>query len=229
MIPFRHRSDELSTEGDCVLWGHRVIVPARCRRQVLAELHEGHLGCAKMKQLARRHVWWPGLDAELEGQARDCAACREKSVSPPRATLHPWEPAGGPWERLHVDFGYYQGTNLLIVYDSFSKWIDCVPMRTITSERTVEVLRTLFSVHGLPRQMVSDNGRQFVSEEMTTFLRDNGVRPIRVAPFHASSNGAAERAVQTVKNGLRSSASEGGLCSADCRASYSVTGLLPTA
>ena len=57
LIPFRHRSDELSTEGDCVLWGHRVFVPARYRRQVLTELHEGHLGCAKMKQLARRNVW----------------------------------------------------------------------------------------------------------------------------------------------------------------------------
>ena len=82
-------------------------------------VHKGHLGSSKMKNLARRYVWWPGLDAQLEGLARDCADRAEKRSAPPRGELHPWEPAGGPWERLHVDYaGPFRGNTFLIVCDS---------------------------------------------------------------------------------------------------------------
>ena len=42
-----------------------------------------------------------------------------------------------------------------------------------------------------------DNGPQFVSEELESFLRRNGVRHIHTSPYHPASNGAAERLVQT--------------------------------
>ncbi|XP_043213609.1 uncharacterized protein K02A2.6-like [Amphibalanus amphitrite] len=209
--PFHLRQDELSTEGDCVLWGGRLVVPTKLRNRVLQEIHSGHMGSSKMKQLARRHVWWPGLDRELENLASSCSACTEKRAAPPKSTLHPWEQTSGPWERIHVDFaGPFQGTMLLIVSDSFSKWIEVTAMKSTTAERTVEELRKLFAGHGLPIQIVTDNGTQFTSEEFATFTKKNGIRHIRVAPFHPSSNGAAEKAVQTVKNGLRANQGEGG-------------------
>ena len=208
---YQQKKDELSTEGDCLIWGGRLLVPMKLRKKVLQEVHTGHMGSNKMKQLARRYVWWPGLDSELEDLARGCSACVEKRSAPPRSTLHPWEPTSGPWERVHVDFaGPFQGTMILIVVDSYSKWIEAVTMKTTTAGRTVEELRKMFAGYGLPLQIVSDNGTQFTSEEFATFVRMNGIRHIRVAPFHPQSNGAAEKAVQTVKNGLRANQNEGG-------------------
>ena len=41
--------------------GHTcVVVPATLKDKVLEELHGGHIGVAKMKALARGHVWWIG-------------------------------------------------------------------------------------------------------------------------------------------------------------------------
>lgn len=61
----------------------------------------------------------------------------------------------------------------------------------------------MFTTHGLPDVVVSDNGPTFVSEEYKIFLRRNGIRQILVPPYHPASNGAAERAVQTIKQKLK--------------------------
>ena len=52
----------------------------------------------------------------------------------------------------------------------------------------------------MPVHCVSDNGPQFRSEEFTLFLKMNGVKHVRVAPYHAASNGLAERMFQSFKN-----------------------------
>ena len=151
---FKHRQNELSTDGDCLLWGGRVVVPPKLRNRVLQELHAGHLRSGKMRQLARRYVWWPGLDTELS-LARDCGSCVEKRAAPPKASLHPWEYTQGPWERVHIDFaGPFQDRMFLVAHDSYSKWIEVIPMRVVSAERTVDELRSLFARLGLPKQVV---------------------------------------------------------------------------
>ena len=49
---------------------------------------------------------------------------------------------------------------------------------------------------------MSDNGPQFAALEFQKFCQKNGIRQARVAPYHSSSNGLAERAVRVVKEGL---------------------------
>ena len=61
--------------------------------------------------------------------------------------------------------------------------------------------------YGLPKQIVSD-GPPFQSAEYEEFLRQNGIQRILVSPYHPSSNGLAERFVQTFKHSLDSSASD---------------------
>ena len=58
-------------------------------------------------------------------------------------------------------------------------------------------------MHGLPRLIVSDNGTGFISEEFAAFFKTNGVRHVRTAPYHPSSNGQAERFVRILKEALK--------------------------
>ena len=74
---------------------------------------------------------------------------------------------------------------------------------------TIEVLRSMFVQHGLPEQLVSDNGPQFTSTEFAEFLKGNQIKHIMSAPYHPASNGLAERFVQTMKRTLKASMKQG--------------------
>ena len=76
-------------------------------------------------------------------------------------------------------------------------------MNMSTSSATIEKLRMAFATHGLPDILVTDNGSNFMSKEFEEFLKQNGIRHIRTAPYHPASNGQAERAVQTFKEEMK--------------------------
>ena len=95
------------------------------------------------------------------------------------------------------------GHMFLILVDAHSKWLDVHLMQSISSANTIEKPRMVFATHGLPRKVVTDNGSSFTSEEFRAFMSENGITQITTSPYHPSSNGLAERAVQTVKHGLK--------------------------
>ena len=122
---------------------------------------------------------------------------------PAPAPLHTWLWPTKPWMHVHVDLaGSFQGKMYFIIVDAHSKWPEVIPMSTTKSNETIAELRRLFAAHGLPQQLVSDNGPQFISDEFATFCKMNGIKHIRCSPYHPSSNGQAEPFVQTFKRAM---------------------------
>lgn len=64
--PYNTRVNELSVNGQCLLWGTRVIIPEIFRSRMLDILHEVHQGMSAMKSTARSYFRWPGLDKDIE-------------------------------------------------------------------------------------------------------------------------------------------------------------------
>ena len=202
--PYLQRKDEISIQDGCLLWGSRVIIPPQGRTQILNLLHETHPGVNRMKSLARCHVWWPKLDQAIEEKVKLCEACQTSRPMPAVAPLHPWEFPKEAWMRLHIDHaGPFLGKTFLIVVDTFSKWLEVHITPSTSSEATIEKLRSIFATHGLPQSIVSDNATSFTSAEFKQFAQENGIHHITSAPYHPSTNGLAERAVQTFKQGIK--------------------------
>ena len=86
--------------------------------------------------------------------------------------------------------------------------MEVIPVSSATSSSTIEQLRSLFSVHGLPEVLLTDNGTVFTSSEFEEFMKKNEIRHVKSAPFHPASNGLAERAVQTFKEGMKKQSTE---------------------
>ena len=153
----------------------------------MEELHEEHLGMCRMKSLARGYLWWPNLDSDIEESVEKCPSCMSVRNSPKSAPLHPRIWATRPLQRIHIDYADYKGQYLLIVYDSFSKWLEAIQVRSMTSSMTIDKLRLLFATTGLPEEIVSDNGSQFTSSEFKEFTRLNGIKHTLVPPYHPQS------------------------------------------
>lgn len=76
-------------------------------------------------------------------------------------------------------------------------------MKNITAKNTIEKCREIFSRFGIPRILVTDNGRTFISQKFQDFIEANGIIHKRTALYHPATNSLIERFVQTLKQGLR--------------------------
>ena len=90
----------------------------------------------------------------------------------------------------------------LILVD-LAMWLKVAIMSTITSVKTIEQLLIIFATHGFPKKIVTDNATTFTSEEFNKFMSNNGVVHVTSVPYHPYTNGLAERAVCTFKQGLQ--------------------------
>jgi len=157
-----------------------------------------------MKALGRGHVWWPKMDRMIEEKALKCVECLENRSNPAKAPVHHWEKPSAAWTRLHIDYaGPFMGRMFLIISDAYSKWVDIYPTKGCTSAETIEKLRHSIAIQGKPLTIVSDNGRCFTSGEFAEFCKKNSLRHVTSAPYHPSTNGLAERNVQTFKGALK--------------------------
>ena len=135
---------------------------------------------------------------------KTCKACQSTNKNPVPAPLHPWEWLRWPWSRVHADYaGPFMGQMFLLLVDARTKWIDIHIVSSATSQSTIEKMRKTFATLGLPEMLVRDNGSVFMSSEFTNFVKHNGIRHVTSSPCHPSSNGLAEHAVQTMKDGLK--------------------------
>ena len=97
-----------------------------------------------------------------------------------------------------------------MIVDAFSKWPEVIEMNCSTTAKTIEALQHVFAIHGLPEQIVSDNGAPFISDEFNHFMKENGIRHLRSAPYHPATNGLAERFIQIFKKAMNAGMKEKG-------------------
>ena len=73
--------------------------------------------------------------------------------------------------------GLLLGKMFLVLIDAHSKWIELEPVESATTKTTVERLRKIFSTHGIPEKLVSDNGSVFTSHQVYRFGKIEWNRP----------------------------------------------------
>ena len=99
-----------------------VVVPSAIRQLLLLQLHRAHVSSVSMRKLARRYIWWPGIDRDIDKMVCNCDVCALHRNSLPTIPLHPWEFPDRPWQRLHLDFAEpFKNFMWLIVVDAHSK------------------------------------------------------------------------------------------------------------
>jgi len=185
-------------------------VPRDRRPAILHRLHDdptsGHLGTAKTIARAARSYYWPGMFADVTKYVQKCPNCLAYKTDQrrPAGLLHATA-VTAPWEQVTTDLvgplprSITGHSWLLVIQDRFTKWVELCPMRSATAPAICKQLKErVFYRHGCPREITSDNGRQFIAKQTRQLLRTLGIRH-RTTPAYTPQCNPVERTNKTVK------------------------------
>ena len=202
---------------DGLLFRNKLLYIPDCpaRLQVLQHCHDipmaRHFGVHKTLELITRSYWWPQLRSFVEDYVRTCDACCRSKIPrhQPYGLLQPLPTPIGPWKSISLDFitdlplskGY---DTILTVVDRFTKMAHFLPcVKTFTSQQMVNlVMREVFKHHGLPNDIVSDRGPQFISKIWKHLLEILKISSKLCSSYHPQTDSQTERTNQTLKQYL---------------------------
>ena len=199
ILRFWPERNNLSLSDDLLLHGRRIVVPSALRKKTLEKVHRGHQGIQRCRLKIVSSVWWPGVAKEMEELVRNCTHCT-KITPPPKEPMIASQLPQHPWEKVGSDLFEFRGSQYLLVVDYFSRYIEVQKLNSTTSSSIIASMKAMFSRHGIPSILMSDNGPQYVSQEMKDFAAAYGFCHLTSSPHYPQSNGLAERSVKTMKS-----------------------------
>lgn len=127
-----------------------------------------------------------------------------------RAPGDPLPASCNPWSHIALDFVTSLPesggmTTILTLVDRFSKMVHFIALPKLPSAKeTAEVLpNQVFRLHGLPRDIVSDWGPQFIAKFWAELCKLLGISVNLSLGLHPETNGQSERLNQQLETGLR--------------------------
>jgi transposase InsO family protein len=86
---------------------------------------------------------------------------------------------------------------ILVAIDYFTKWVEAIPLRTITSKNMIDFVQEhIIYRFGIPQTITTDQGTMFTSEEFRDFAASIGIKLLNSSPYYAQANGQAEASNQ---------------------------------
>lgn len=176
----------LTVHDGILMMDNRFVIPEALQIPVFKLAHEDHPGLRNFQDSLRRSVWWPHLTRDASKFASAC------DVSWRNRTNHPEElqptDVVPVWHKIAVDLVEIKGNHLLSVIDYGSRFPEAIPLRGTTARHVIAALSDVIARFGIPVELVSDNGPQFVSSEFSAFLEQLSVKHTRASPRYPQSN-----------------------------------------
>lgn len=190
---------QLSVVDGVLAYGDRIVIPPRMRQEILEKLHESHQGIRKCRENANATVWWPSISSDIKNMIDKCITCREDRPTQRSEPLVTTSLPGRPWEKIAADLLEIKRKHFIVVIDYYSRWIEIKPLPSLSSNAVIGRMKEIFTTHGIPDEIITDNGPQFVADEFKTFSRYYGFQHNTTSPHYPQANGEAEAAVKIAK------------------------------
>ena len=190
----------------------QLLVPKGKRDEVLRLAHEsllgGHLGIAKTREKVVKQFYWPGVHGDVKRFCLSCDKCQRMAP----LTHHRPVPLGvtpiidEPFSRVAVDIvgpitpASEQGNRyILTVVDYATRYPEAAVMKRIDTETVAEGLLGIWAHIGIPREILTDQGTQFMGGVMEAVYRLLSIRHLTTTPYHPQCNGLVEKFNGTLK------------------------------
>jgi hypothetical protein len=177
------------------------FIPKTYRYAVLEYFHDrpeaGHFGFRKTLYKLIRRVFWFRMQEDIHEFIQSCKTCQfnKNPTTKPSGQMKSVK-SHGPWDILALDLmGPFpatqrKNTQLLVVVDHFSKWVELFPLTKATAHSIARKLeQEVFCRWGAPRSLLSDNGTQFrKSKIMNSVCKTWGIQHKFTTYYHPQAN-----------------------------------------
>lgn len=202
---------KFEADGGDIWW--QLVVPKGIRAEVLCLAHDhrlsGHMRVRKTLQRLRPKFYWSGYRRDIERYCQQCEQCStRKGTSKYRANMGTYL-VGSPMQRCAMDImGPLPMTHngnkyILVISDYFTKWTEAfaIPNQEARTVATI-LVQEFVCRYGVPRELHTDQGRQFESALFQEMCRLLDIEKTRTTSFHPQSDGMVERFNRTLKDML---------------------------
>lgn len=175
-------------------------------------LYGGHQCSFKTYQSVIRYFWWKFMRKDITNYTNKCYECQinKRGSDKHFGDLKPIR-SSNFMEKIGLDFmGLFPETIrrnkwILVCINHFSKRVIAKALPDSKSETVAKFLiEDVISHHGLPKEIITDQGAQFRSGIIKDLLRLMGIRKHQTAPYYPQCNGTTERVndsiIQSLKN-----------------------------
>ena len=196
---------------------HVLVLPEKHRKTVMEVAHDGlqHMGARRVKALLGQRFSWPGLGQEVIQYVKSCEICRKCSKLQKKVPMVERQVMSEPFESMAVDIvgPFPKGKGgcrfLLTCICMASRWPEALPLTSITARSVVIGLIEIFSRTGIPLELLSDQGAQFIGKVVTQLCKSLNIQKLKTTPYHPQTNGIVERLHGTLGAMLTKAASQG--------------------
>ena len=119
------------------------------------------------------------------------------------------DPSGEPFDRLGIEImgplPTTQNDNkyIMVVIDHFIKYSEAYALPSHTAIDVSDTIVTQFiSIIGIPKQILSDQGPEFMSDVFTNLCKLLDINKINTSPYSPETNGASECQNQVIQQML---------------------------
>ena len=204
-----------------IYYRDRLLVPddTSLRLNIMTRTHSstpgGHVGRKKTIDLIKRTYVWPGMTNDIDRFVRHCHICTRSKVRKEarHGFLKPLEIPFRAWSDISIDYitglpecidGGQVYKHILVVVDRLTKMRHFIPCVSLDAEElTNRFIAAVYSLHGLPENIVSDRGSQFVSTLWRTISKRLNVILKPSSACHPQTNGQTENANAFLEQYLR--------------------------
>jgi len=189
----------------------KVIDDKEEKIELLLSAHNvGHEGFHKTYNRLKKNYYWENMSKDVEILVKTCHQCQLNRPQPANIGTenHATTPES-PFRRVGLDIiGPLPETKsknkyIIVLVDYFTKWVEAEPLITIESNDVIKFLTRVFSRHGIPEVLITDNGPQFTSDTTKGFLDLYGVYVHYTSTYHPESNGQVENRNREIGKYLR--------------------------
>ena len=188
----------LSVVDGVIMKGPCAVIPVSLRNNTLDTLHSSHMGITNTIECAKTSLFWPNMQKGIITHLSSCHPSAEFKIKQKPEPLSHNVPMVA-WHSLTLDNFEFKGTNYLLVYDRFSRFIVVKKSKSLSARSTIFLLLEIFTEHGVPSAIRCDRGSNFLSAEFNTFCSDLNISLSFSSAYNHSSN-MAEQAVRTIKD-----------------------------